>query len=319
MAAASAVGATRQASRKDTLARTLGWFSLGVGVSQIAAPKRVARAIGMMDADEHDGLVRAVGVRELATGLGILSRPRPASWLWARVAGDAMDIALLTAAVTSPAHKRTRVTAAIATVAGIAVPDVVESTRLSRSGETWEYGGMVEVRHSVTVDRSPEEAYRFWRDLENLPRFMRHLEEVRVISETQSHWKAKGPAGRKLKWNAEIVEDRPGELIAWRSMPGSAVANSGTVRFRPAPGGRGTEVMVEFRYAPPGGPVGAALARLFGEEPATQTRDDLRRFKQVIETGEVLRSEAGTGDGPLAHLYLRQSPARPVEQDGGAS
>ena len=139
---------------------------------------------------------------------------------------------------------------------------------------------------------------------------MAHLESVQV-SDGRSHWKAAGPAGRTIEWDAEVTDDRPGELIAWRSLPGADVPNSGTVRFTDAPRGQGTEVRLELQYKPPGGVAGATLAKLFGEEPKIQARDDLRRFKQMIETGLVVRSE-GSPEGPLARRMLKQRPAQPL-------
>lgn len=157
----------------------------------------------------------------------------------------------------------------------------------------------MDVKKAITVNRPAAELYQFWHDFENLPRFMQHLVSVQVHGEKGSHWTAKAPAGATVEWDAEIVADRPDELIAWRSLPGAAVENAGAVRFAPAPGGRGTEVRVELQYAPPGGALGATVAKLFGEEPAQQVADDLRHFKQVLETGEIAQSDASAkGGGP---------------------
>jgi uncharacterized membrane protein len=152
-------------------------------------------------------------------------------------------------------------------------------------GVPYELG--IRVDRSVTINRSPEELYRFWRDLENLPRFMKHLEGVRKIDEKRSHWIAKAPAGRTVEWDAEIIHEKENELIGWRSLPGSDVEMGGSVRFTPAPGRRGTVVSVSFQYNPPGGLVGAAIAKLFGEEPEQQVTQELRRFKQLMEAGEI--------------------------------
>ncbi|HEY0079305.1 MAG TPA: SRPBCC family protein [Pyrinomonadaceae bacterium] len=152
-------------------------------------------------------------------------------------------------------------------------------------------GSGVKVEKSMTINRSPEELYRFWRNFENLPRIMSHLESVRVTSEGRSHWVAKAPAGTTVEWDAEIYNEKENELIAWRSLEGSQVNNAGSVRFQPAAGGRGTEVKVSLKYDPPGGTIGAALAKLFGEEPEQQVREDLRRFKQFMETGETPTTE----------------------------
>ena len=146
---------------------------------------------------------------------------------------------------------------------------------------------MQHVRKSVTILQPRERLYEFWRDFENLPRFMQHLEHVEDLGGGRSHWVAKAPLGRTVEWDAETIEDVPNKLIAWRSLPGSDVQNSGSVRFKDAPGDRGTEIVVEIQYDVPGGSFGAALARLFAEDPGAQLRDDLRRFKQVVEAGEV--------------------------------
>jgi uncharacterized membrane protein len=149
------------------------------------------------------------------------------------------------------------------------------------------------VEHVVTVRRPIDEVYRFWRNFENFPRFMRHLEEVRTTSDRLSHWVARGPAGLHFEWDAEIVSEQAPELISWCSLEGSEVEHRGAVRFTDAPGGRGTEIRVELEYLPPAGRIGRRIAQLFGEEPAQQIKDDLRRVKQLLETGEIPVS-----DGP---------------------
>jgi uncharacterized membrane protein len=198
--------------------------------------------------------------------------------------------------------------------AGVGVARVATKRLTGVSSDT----AVVDVKATITVNRSPEEVYWFWHDFENLPRFMTHLESVRVTGEGRSHWTAKGPGGRAVGWDAEIVDERPDELIAWRSLQGADVDNSGYVRFTAAPGGHGTEVRVELRYAPPGGPAGATIAKLLGSEPGQQVLDDLRRFKQVIETGEVVRSDALPEGESLARLP-KQRPARPVAVERTAS
>lgn len=165
-------------------------------------------------------------------------------------------------------------------------------------------GKGVEARSAITVNAAGADVYRRWRALEELPTFMYHLESVREIGGGRSHWVAKAPAGTTVEWEAETVEDLPGERLSWRSVAGSEVANAGTVTFEPAPAGRGTEVRVHLEYNPPGGALGAAVAKLFGEEPNQQLADDLRRFKQLVETGEIARSDAapyGTRQQNLMH------------------
>ncbi|GEM44845.1 SRPBCC family protein [Deinococcus cellulosilyticus] len=143
----------------------------------------------------------------------------------------------------------------------------------------------IKVDKAVTIGVPVEQLYAFWRKLENLPRFMSHLEEVKELDETKSHWVAKAPAGTHVSWDAEIVEDVPSERIAWRSVEGSIVPNEGYVEFKAAPQGRGTEVRVSLIYHPPAGTLGAGVARLFGEEPAQQVEHDLRRLKRLLEVG----------------------------------
>ena len=173
---------------------------------------------------------------------------------------------------------------------------------------------MVRVTRSVTIKRPREALFEYWRQLENLPRFMYHLRDVRSTGNGRSHWIARAPAGQEAEWDAEIVDERPGELIAWRALPGSDIQHQGSVRFRSAPADRGTEVEVALEYDAPGGKAGALIATLFGEEPTQQIRDDLRRFKQVMETGEVVLSDGsleGAGQGPLAQRAA-QAPATEV-------
>jgi uncharacterized membrane protein len=153
------------------------------------------------------------------------------------------------------------------------------------------HGAGVKVEKSVLINESPEELYRFWRDFENLPRFMKHLEAVHVMDDKRSHWTAKAPAGRTVEWDAEIIQERENELIAWRSLEDADVANAGSVRFEKAPVDRGTLVKVALNYEPPAGTLGLLVAKLFGEEPERQVEEDLRRFKQLIETGEIATTE----------------------------
>lgn len=145
----------------------------------------------------------------------------------------------------------------------------------------------IHVERAVTINRPIADVYAFWRNLTNLPRFMEHLQSVTQSTGKCSHWVAKAPAGMTVEWDAEIITERENELIAWKSLEGADVDNAGVVRFTKAPGDRGTEVHVTLRYNPPAGRVGALAAKLFGEEPQQQINEDLRRFKQVMETGEI--------------------------------
>jgi uncharacterized membrane protein len=292
--------------------RGLGWFSLGLGVPQLVAPGLVNRFIGVNDSAGNNWLMRLVGVRELGAAAGLLTPPKPPpGWLWARVAGDAMDLSLLGAALGNRQNRRSRVALATVAVLGVGVLDVISALQRTRAEGRAADFGRLDLKAAITVKYPPEDVYRYWHNFENLANFMTHLEAVESTGNGRSRWIATGPAGSNVSWEAEVVEDRPNELIAWRSVNGAQVYTRGVVRFAPAPGGRGTEVIVEMEYQPPAGALGAAVAKLFGEEPQQQVKDDLRRFKQVLETGEVVRSE-GSPDGARTTTLLRQRPAQPL-------
>jgi len=155
----------------------------------------------------------------------------------------------------------------------------------------------IKVERSISVDRDAGELYRFWRDFENLPHIMGHLESVTVLDERRLHWKAKAPAGTTVEWDAEIIREEPDRLISWRSVDEATVPSAGSVHVDEATQGRGTVVRVVLEYQPPAGKVGRWVARLFGEEPETQVREDLRRFKAMMEAGEVPESYATTAGG----------------------
>jgi len=292
---------------QQQLANGLGWFSIGLGLAEIVAPSKVAQLIGVRDEDKTRSLLRFYGMREIAAGVGILTQPNPAGWMWGRVAGDLLDLSTLMSTMRSDDTDRGRAATATAAVLGVTALDVLCAQRLSdRAGEDGaSRRGGVQVRKTISISRSPEEVYRFWRQFENLPRFMDHLESVQDLGGGRSHWRAKAPAGRTVEWDAEIIDDQPNSFIAWRSLEGADVDNSGSVSFERASGGRGTVVRVELEYAPPGGAVGALFAKLFGEEPGQQIDDDLRRFKQIIEVGEVVKSDASIHPG----MHPAQPPA----------
>lgn len=276
------------------LSRALGLFGVGLGLSQILAPRAVARTIGLRDNRRIRKLMMAFGIREVTTGLGLISQPRSVALARGRVAGDSMNLALLGQGLTSRRNQQNRVAAALVAAIGITVLDLIAGKQLgqpddpSMTGRRAE-GGLrvkrrIKVKKAITVNRSPKEAYSLWRNFENLPRFMAHLDSVRMMDGRRWYWRAKAPLGATVEWVAEITEDRPDELISWRSLEGADVANAGQVRFVSAPGG-GAEVHVELYYDPPGGVVGATFAKLFGEEPSAQVDGDLRRFKQLLEVG----------------------------------
>lgn len=282
------------------LARGLGWFSIGLGLTELLAPRAIAKISGV--SNRRTGLIRLYGLRELASGIAIFSQKKPAEAMWSRVAGDVLDLASLGMACTAPDANRGRITFATANVLAVTALDVITAKQLSTGNQGIHASG------SCIVNKSPEEVYGFWREFQNLPRFMRHLQSVSDLGDGRSHWVAKGPAGMNVEWDATLIADVPGEVITWRSVENADVDNAGAVRFERAPGNRGTIVKVNLQYNPIGGVLGAAVAKLFGEEPSQQLDDDLRRFKQVMEVGEVVVSDAtllGTG-------YMEQRPGRPA-------
>lgn len=283
-----------QLSGSPRLVEGLGYVSLGLGMVQIAAPRLVAWLTGSPPGRAHKSIMRAMGVRELAAGAGLISSRTTSPWLWARAAGDVLDLALLGSGLASGRVGRKRRVLAIAAVAGAVAVDVLAGRRASAAeGRRADSSTRTHLRAYTTVRCQPEQAYRYWRNFENFPNFMEHVESVQVTGQTLSHWRVKGPAGTSVEWDAEIVRDDPSALISWQALPGAAISHEGGVRFREAPGGQGTEVSLDIVYSQPGGMVGGLAAKLLGEHPQQQVSDDLRRFKQLIETGSL-----GAPEGP---------------------
>jgi len=305
---------THRGTGGQRMADFLGFFSLGLGLAEVLAPRTMARIVGVEDPDDkHASTFRWLGLREIASGAAILGCKQPKNAMWSRVAGDTMDLALLGKVLANPKHHSGRTLFAIANVAAVTALDVMCARELSLQPEMEEDElsgpSVLRVRRSVTIGKPVAEVYAFWRNFSNLPRFMRHLESVEELDERRSHWVARGPAGTSVEWDAEVTEVRENELIAWRSLEESDVQNAGVVRFRPAPGGRGTEVRVELEYKPPLGKLGSKIAMLWREEPRQQVADDLRHLKQVLEVGEVLVSDATVERGP--------HPAQPSSNGNG--
>jgi uncharacterized membrane protein len=289
----------------DPLMRGLGWLSVGLGMPPLITPRGFGQALGVGDAPRHRAAAAFVGVRELTAAAGLLRQKNPV-WLWSRVGGDLMDLSMLAWALKNhDGRGRPRTVAATAVVAGITGVDAYAAVTRSRRPVT------MEVHGTTTVAQAAQESYDLWRRLEELPQFMAHVDEVRAIGDGRTHWRAGAPFGRTVEWEAEIVDDVPGEHISWRSVAGADIRNSGDVRFVPAPGGRGAEIHVTLRYDMPGGKLGETVARLAGENPRQQLDDGLRRFKQVAETGEVVKSEGAPG-GKRARHEFPQHPAQPL-------
>lgn len=295
----------RNSKRAEQIALGLGWFSIGLGLAELLAPRTVARLVGMPEASS--AVLRAFGAREVGNGLALLAQPDRAAWLWSRVGGDAVDLSYLASGLTDEDAQPARIVAAMSAVLGVTAIDALTAQQLRGSEGALRRAGAIRVEQVTTINKPIHEVYQFWRRFENLPRFMRHLESVETLDARRSRWRAKGPAGLTVEWEADMLEDREDEWIAWRSLPGSQVENSGSVRFTAAPGARGTELRVQLQYTPPGGRVGRNIAWMFGEEPEQQIYDDLRRFKQLMETGEIPLS-----DGP--GLWRPAQPARDPQE-----
>jgi uncharacterized membrane protein len=280
------------------LIRGLGWFGVTLGIAELAVPRLLADAIGVDRDGPAPAILRAMGVREIASSAAVLVRPDHPAPRWARVIGDAIDIGLLGLALTSPGTGKRRLALALGMVAGVTALDVIAARRRGHVRHP------VPVIAAVTINKPPLEVYEFWRRLEQLPQFMSYLVSVEQHADRRSRWTARLPVGGTVSWEAEIVEDRPGQALSWRSVEGSPVQTRGRVTFTRAPGRDMTEVRVEMQLGVLGRGPSLELARLFARP---QVKGDLRRLKQVMETGEVLRSDASVHRLPHP---AQPSPAR---------
>jgi uncharacterized membrane protein len=197
----------------------------------------------------------------------------------------------------------------------------VDTARVHGRGQPSDDHG-TRIAQSLLINKSPEELYAYWRNFENLPNIMTHLESVRVLENGRSHWVATAPriAGGKVEWDAEITADEPYSRIAWRALPGGDVEHRGTIKFTLAPGDRGTNVRVVLEYHPPAGQLGRWIAKIFGEEPEQQIRDDLRNFKRIMEVGQiptVTGQTHGSCTGRSFRLSLRERQRRAPPRSGG--
>lgn len=271
------------------LAKGLGWFSLGLGLAELVAPDLAARLLGV---NPRPTLFRLMGAREVVAGAAILAGRQPVGGLWGRVAGDVLDLSLLGCAATERGTDPVRLGISSALIAGVTALDTYAATRLSRTVPGLRTIRVVQV---VPVERPAAVCYAAWRDLSNLGHFLRHVDSVTVLDERRSRWVVKGPAGSRVSWDAELVRDLPGRLLAWRSLPGASVDTAGMVQFHPRPTG-GALVRVSLVYSPPAGRLGELVARLFGEAPQQQLADDLKLFKRLVETGEIVGPELPTSE-----------------------
>lgn len=280
------------------IAKGMGLFSLALGATELAAPRMLARLIGIKPGVGVTTTLRLAGVREIIAGIAVLLEPRRPMPMYMRVAGDAMDFGLLALG----ARHRTstpRLLGAVGAVAGATALDVIGAVGLSRARAA----ASRPVVYAVTINKPPAEVYAFYRRFSQLPLFMDYLESVTEYDARRSRWVAKLPLGKTVSWEAEITDDIPGQLIAWQSTEGSRVRMRGRVSFAQAPGRSATEVRVEMVLGFSGKQPSAMLAKLFAQP---QIKGDLRRLKQVMETGEVLFSDASE--------FTRPHPAQPAPE-----
>jgi uncharacterized membrane protein len=270
----------------EQLADGLGYFSLGLGFTQMLSPTRVNRLIGVRDDPKTRLCQRVVGLQELAAGAGILLLRRPTPWLWSRTAGDVLHLGMLMRAFRGRRESAPRLAAAIGAVMGCLATDAFAATR-STQRQSEEEDRMLEGHASITICADAEELVERWRSFEQDPDSGSRL----------------GPI--------EVVEEQP-LRIEWRTKPGAPEQLSGVTRFGLAPAGRGTEIHVRFEFDIPGGAVGQAVKKVAGDDPQQLVRDDLRRLKQLVETGEIVRSE-GAPSGSSASDQPKQRPAQPLE------
>ncbi len=250
---------TVRAKDRDSLANFLGWFSIALGTAQVTMPRAMCRFVGSRAKGSAPLVMRLMGVREIAQGTGVLSRSRPTMWVWSRVAGDALDLALLGVVAARNPKRRLRTAFAMANVLGVAAPDIYESLHLGRK-EGEPRSGML-VRKAITIRK---------------------------------------PQGE--------IEQAIGEELRQKVLEHGAA-----IRYADAPGGRGTEVVVEWTEDPALGEIGALASKVSGNDLATQLADDLRRLKQRLETGEIVRSDA-VPEGHLLRQHVKQRPAQPMEE-----
>jgi len=264
--------------------QSLGWLSVGLGLGGLLMPRTMGRLTGLQGSE---GLIRAVGARELAAGAGLLSQRKKTPWLWARVAGDALDLALLALSPVSR-YRTTERAVSTAVVAAITAADIAAALGYREEEQAASQADQdVYLERSIIINKTPRECYDFWRDLRNVPRFTRNLENVTPLDDRHSHWVTKSFAGQQLEWRARINDDVPGERILWSATGDTPFRHAGSVNFAPATGGRGTLVTVGMHYRTPGGSAGAALAKFLGPDPLGEVRESLRRLKQLLETGEI--------------------------------
>jgi uncharacterized membrane protein len=281
-----AVEFTEREARGVRLAQGLGLFSIGLGLTELVAPRVFGAAIGTPGRGTK--IMRAFGARELTSGVSLLVSRDPVRALDARIAGDFLDLAALGIAFLRPSSGRKRLMIAAGAVLGATVLDIMARRRLAADpNRAVRVGQRTRIGKAVTIDAQPEQIYTFWRGLEDLPSIFPHLGAVEILDAERSRWTAHGPKGTELSWESQIIDDEPDRLLAWKT-DGGPFQSDGVVHFLPAPGGRGTEVAVEMEYHVLGGGLGRAAALAMKLEPGVELEKGLRRLKQLFELGEIM-------------------------------
>jgi hypothetical protein len=264
----------------ERLANGLGWFSIGLGLSELFAPGAMANFIGVRNSGSNRSVLRAYGMREIAAGIGILTQQRPAGWLWARVAGDMLDIGSLAAAVNSSGSSGGRLARSMGAVAGVTALDFYCASQMDRLPQNRVEQDQQSKRASnaavITIDSSPEELQRRLRD------FIRSRGE--------------GGESRIFTSGVQVSEDAGTQRLRWSARPMAGVAVAGNVRFESAPANRGTIVYAELE-SPSSGMVARIAGKLFGIAGSELLQNELRKFKQLVETGEIAVSAATSESG----------------------
>jgi uncharacterized membrane protein len=265
------------------LGKGLGWFSIALGVTELVAPRGVARIIGVEPTGKVPVVTRLFGLREIAAGALLLMKPTSPYGSWNRVFGDLLDLMTMGVAMKRGSTSVARNAFAIGNVAAVTALDVYHGVRESRRklGEP--------VRRAITINRRPDEVYAMWKNFDRLSDFLSWVVSAKKLDDKVSHWVVKTPAGN-VEWDAEITEDVPGRRLAWQTLPNATIPNRGCVEFLDAPGGRGTEMIVEMQVA---APLGKTIA-------GAEARGDLRRLKQLLEVGEIVLSDASIHTLPHA-------------------
>lgn len=291
---ASSTSATSAAQ----LSEVLGYVGVGIGIAELLMPRAVAQTTGL-----PPRLVRKLGTLEIITSAGILLRPQQSAWRWSRVAGDLFDLYLLAKSGRLLLNNRLPIITAL--LAGMTALDVLAAIDSGQQNTTQsDLRSGIRIHKSLSVQRTAEECYRFWRNFENFPQFMHYVQSVQVVDTTHTHWRFRTPQGQQVEWTIELFSDIPSQQLGWRTLADAPIEHVGIVKFSPAYGNTSARLDIEIIYKKSVGKTDHALSQLFAEAPSEQWDEDLRRFKQLIETGEIATT-MGQASGRRSALLRR--------------